>query len=309
MLPAPADLTPILAELGLHAVRSITRLEGGSSDVFRLDLEDGTTVVFKAFVADYLHPHKDAYAASLLEGIDLPVTRYLMVDESRTRLPFRFALTSYLTGEIATTFADHPRYMDIFRQIGTVARRLHEIRLPAFGDIPPGGGAAQHATNLVYMRGQVDGSFARFLEFGGDPVMTMKLREMVERDFDVVVPQSGPAVFAHSDLQPHNILAQERDGELMLSGVIDYGNMRAESAAMDLAKAIFCSEHDAPGSGPAILEGYGPLNHPEPARALTFYTLLHRLTMWSWLRKFGALPSADTPSDIIEALRATAAAA
>jgi Ser/Thr protein kinase RdoA (MazF antagonist) len=115
-------------------------------------------------------------------------------------------------------------------------------------------------------------------------------------------------VFAHSDLQPHNILAVERGGELILSGVIDYGNMRAESAVMDLAKAIFCSEHDVPGSGAAILEGYGPIDHPEPARALAFYTLLHRITMWSWLRQTDILPSADAPSDIIDALRVTAAA-
>lgn len=37
--------------------------------------------------------------------------------------------------------------------------------------------------------------------------------------------------------------------------------------------------------------------------------LLHRLTMWSWLRKIGMLASAEAPSDIIDALRVTAAAA
>jgi aminoglycoside phosphotransferase (APT) family kinase protein len=301
------DLQPILAELGQAPAVAVSELTGGSSRVFKLDLADDTALVVKSFAADHLHPHKDAYASRLLDGIDVPVTRYLLVDESQTRLPFRFALTTYLDGQIATSFADHPGYMEVFRQLGAVARKLHAIELPAFGGIPARGGAAEHATNLAYMRGYVDGTFKHFVEFGGDPLMAEKLREIVERDFDAVVPHSGPAVFAHSDLQPYNILAREDGGRLELSGLIDYGNMRAESAVMDLAKAIFCSEHDAPGSTGPILDGYGPINHPEPQKALAFYMTLHRLTMWYWLRKIGVMPSADTPSDIIDALEATAA--
>jgi hypothetical protein len=87
MLPEPADLAPILADLGRSPVQTITRLHGGGSGVFRLDLEDGTNLVLKTFIADHLHPRKDAYAASLLEGSGLPVMRHLLVDESQTRLP------------------------------------------------------------------------------------------------------------------------------------------------------------------------------------------------------------------------------
>jgi hypothetical protein len=36
------------------------------------------------------------------------------------------------------------------------------------------------------------------------------------------------------------------------------------------------------------------------------FTLLHRITMWYWLRHIGILPSPDAPSDIIEALQVTA---
>jgi Ser/Thr protein kinase RdoA (MazF antagonist) len=307
MLLTPANLNPILADIGQPAVREITRMTGGGADVFRLDLDDGTPLILKSFAADHLSPRRDAYAAELLAQLDLPATKYVLVDESRRRLPFRFALTSYLDGAPAQLFAAHPGYQDVMRQLGALAKKLHGLTLPAFGDIPAEGGPAMHAGNIDYMHGYVDGSFARFVEHGGDPVATGTLREIVERDFDAVVPQSGPPVFAHSDLQPHNILVTERDGELRLSGLIDFGNVRAESASMDLAKTIFCTEHDTPGSTAAILEGYGPIDHPEPAKALAFYTILHRLTMWSWLRKFGVLPAADAPSDIIDALHITAA--
>jgi aminoglycoside phosphotransferase (APT) family kinase protein len=305
--PTLTQLQPVLAGVGQAPVVKITRLPGGSAPVYRLDLADGTRLVLKCFDRDHLLPRKDQYAAGLLLDVDIVATRYLLVDESLDRLPNRFALTSYVEGERASTFADHPHYQDVMRELGALARKLHGIVLPAFGGIPAEGGSAAHATNAEYMRGYVDGSLAKFVEHGGDPAMAATLRTIIERDFDAVVPHSGPAVFAHSDLQPHNILVVEQDGKLRLSGLIDFGNMRAESAPMDLAKCLFCTEHDTPGSTVAILDGYGPINHPEPAKALAFYTTLHRLTMWSWLRKIGVLPSADSPSDIIDALRVTIA--
>jgi Ser/Thr protein kinase RdoA (MazF antagonist) len=308
MTPSPEELEPILVDLDVAPARHVTRMHGGSTPVYQVDLADGGRLVLKAFDRDHLLPRKDQYAAGLLAGLDIVATRYLLVDESLTRLPFRFALTTYVDGTRARLFADHPGYPTVMRQLGALARKLHGITLPAFGDIPAEGGPARHASNADYMRGYVDASFARFLEHGGEPLMTARLREVIERDFDAVVPHSGPAVFGHSDLQPHNILVVERDGALQLSGLIDFGNMRADSAPMDLAKTIFCTEHDTPGSTAAILEGYGPIDHPEPDKALAFYTTLHRMTMWHWLRKIGVLPVADAPSDIIVALRATAEA-
>lgn len=305
--PTLAQLQPIVAEVGRPPVREITRFQGGSAAVYRLDLTDGTRLVLKTFDANHLLPRKDQYAAGLLENLGIVATCYLKVDESLTHLPVRFALTTYVEGERAQLFAGHPDYQSVMGQLGALAKKLHCITLPAFGGIPAEGGAAKHATNLAYMRGYVDGSFENFVAQGGDPAMAETLRRIVERDFDAVVPHSGPAVFAHSDLQPHNVLVVEREGKLELSGLIDFGNMRAESAPMDLAKCLFCTEHDTPGSTAAILEGYGPIDHPDPAKALAFYTLLHRLTMWSWLRKIGVLPSADSPSDIIDALRVTVA--
>ncbi len=302
------QLQPMLAELGLAPVREITRFEGGTAAVYRLDLTDGMRLVLKTFDGDHLLPRKDQFAAGLLADTDIVPTRYLTVDESLTHLPVRFALTTYVEGQRAQLFAGHPDYPSIMRQLGALARHLHTIRLPAFGGIPAEGGVAPHPDNVTCMSRYVGDSFERFLDHGGDPAMASTLRGLIERDFDAVVPHSAPAVFAHSDLQPHNILVVERDGRLQLSGLIDFGNVRAESAVMDLAKCIFCTEHDTPGSTAAILEGYGPIDHPEPAKALAFYITLHRLTMWSWLRKIGTLPIADAPSDIIDALRVTAAA-
>jgi hypothetical protein len=61
----------------------------------------------------------------------------------------------------------------------------------------------------------------------------------------------------------------------------------------DLAKALFCSAHEDARSHQPLLEGYGPIDHPEPERVLLLYTLFHRVSMWCWLTKLGHKASAD----------------
>ena len=75
----------------------------------------------------------------------------------------------------------------------------------------------------------------------------------------------------------------------------------AKETSLDLAKNLFNTEHELPGSSPFILEGYGPIDHPDPQGALWFYTLHHRLVMWWWLRHVGIIPDGQ-PHDLIDAL-------
>ncbi len=60
---------------------------------------------------------------------------------------------------------------------------------------------------------------------------------------------SGPAVWLHGDLHPHNLL--ERDGSL--SAVIDFGDITAGDPATDLAVAWMLS----PTAVPVVREAYG----------------------------------------------------
>ena len=299
------QLRPIMREMALADPVAIAPLSGGSTNVFRIDLEDAAAVVLKSFDAGHVAPHKDAYAAGLLADLALPTTRYLLIDESKTRLPFRFALTTYLPGEPAEVFAAHPAYPDLFRQIGALARTLHSVKLPAFGQLPD----PTNPDNANHIRGFADYSFTRFVEYGADVRLAARLRTIFDRDVDHIAGASIQPVFAHDDLHPGNILVTETNGQLAISGLIDFGNAQASASVTDLAKTIFICEHSAQDSAPAILEGYGPIDHPSPREALAFYTLLHRVTMWWWLRHIGVLPTVDAPSDIIPALELTAAGA
>jgi aminoglycoside phosphotransferase (APT) family kinase protein len=139
--------------------------------------------------------------------------------------------------------------------------------------------------------------FRSFREFGGDAELGRRMRRRAEERFDLVAPNSRP-VLCHDDLQQGNVLAlRGADGALHLSGLIDFGNARAGDALFDLAKALFCSTHEDPASRAPLLEGYGPLDHPEPERVLWLYTLWHRLSMWCWFRKLGDRAPAGDGAD------------
>lgn len=301
------QLQPILRELNMGVATAVTALEGGSSPVFRIDLADGRQLVLKIYFGEWQTPGKEALAASFLSNLGLPVTQYHMLDESQARLPFRFAITNYLPGATADTFKHHPRIADIYRQMGALLRKVHTVRMAGYGQMDADGIVAPVQTNADYQRAIIGAAFGRFEHFGGDAALAERLRIIVAQRFVEIAAHSVGAVFAHDDLHPRNVLVtQAGDGSLALSGLIDFGNARAADAVSDLAKCLFCSMHLDPLCRAPILEGYGAIDHPDPEGALWFYTLLHRMTMWWWLRQIGAIPTAETPSGLIEDLQAMA---
>lgn len=295
------QLALAFAELGLGAPIALTPLQGGSATVYRVERRDRPAAVLKLYHdLRQAVPGKETYAARLLAGIDVPITRFLAFDESRTRLPYRYAVTNYLPGSAVGAFRDEPDVADLHRQMGALLRRLHSVRLPAFGHFAADGIAQPVASNAEFVVALWGNVLQRFRHYGAAPSLADRLDSIVAGRGGLMAHSSGP-VFAHDDFQPNNVLAQrDAAGWLRLTGLIDFGNARAADATFDLAKALFCCEHEAPGSSAAILDGYGPVNHPEPKAALWLYTLIHRVVMWYWLRHVGVIPDSGKHDLIVD---------
>ncbi len=286
----PDRLAATLADFGLGAPTAITELIGGGARSYRIDRVEGPPVVLKVF-NDAL-PYatgKETYASRLLRGLDVPMTRFLAADETRSRLPFRYTIANYLPGRQVITFRNEPDVADLYRQMGEMLRKLHTVPVPGYGAFDTDGLNDPVPTNTQYLNKRFTYGIGRFRHFGGGEALAQKLEAIYAASADIIAESRG-AVFAHDDFQPHNVLAErDADGRLQITGLLDFGNARASDAVDDLAKALFCSEHDAPGSSPHILAGYCPIDHPDPAAALNVYTLVHRVTMWWWLRHVGVI--------------------
>lgn len=303
----PGQLAAVLAEHGLGKPATVSALPGGGQWSFRIDRVDGAPLVLKAF--DEALPQatgKETYASRLLRDLDVPMTRFLASDETRTLLPFRFTLANYLPGVQVTTFKDEPDVADLYRQMGGTLRKLHTVPVPGYGQFGEHGVADPAATNAEYVGRRFTHAIDRFRHYGGKEALARRFEAIIAAHADVIAHSHG-AVFAHDDFQPYNVLAErDANGRLQLTGLLDFGNARASDPTCDLAKALFCSEHDAPGSTPHILAGYGSIDHPDPEAALWLYTLVHRVTMWMWLRHVGVIYEGER-HDLMVDLEAMAA--
>jgi aminoglycoside phosphotransferase (APT) family kinase protein len=317
---ATSPLRRLTYDLDLEQVRAIVgaydpslspvgfgRLHGGSTEVYRIDLAGSAEpLVLKLYPDEPAWtPAKEALVAGWFEGrLDAPTPRWLRLDESRTLAPLRYALTGWLPGQTVRSLRDDPDIAGLYRQMGALLRRVHTIPMAAYGYILAGGIHRPRATNAESMTDAFEAAFRQFRERGGDAALARRLEAAARARFDLLDFSCGP-VLGHDDFQPGNLLAaRDAEGALRLTGLIDFGNARAGDAVLDLAKALFCCDHEDPRIRAPLLEGYGAIDHPDPEGALALYTLYHRLTMWVFLVGIGQDPASPGPAGLMRDLAA-----
>jgi Ser/Thr protein kinase RdoA (MazF antagonist) len=290
-------------DLELDQIRAIVRefdrtldpvafapLHGGVSDVYRIDLADAADpLVLKIYNDEptWIVAKEELVVGWIGDRAGIPIPRWLRVDEGRARIPFRFALTTWLPGMTVRSLISAPGIDEAYLQMGALLRRLHCIPMSAYGDIVANGILRPQPTNEDYMRSVFSRAFQQFREQVGDEALSRRLEDKARSRFDLLRYSAGP-VFCHEDLQQGNVLAEYgRNGRLQLTGLIDFGNARAGDALFDLAKALLCCSHEDLSSPQPLLAGYGDFNHPDPEEALWLYTLFHRLVMWCHLARDG----------------------
>jgi Ser/Thr protein kinase RdoA (MazF antagonist) len=278
---------------------------GGGSDVYRIDLAGAENPLVLKIYGDepaWIVAKEALVAGWIGERAGLPIPRWLRLDERRTRIPFRFALTTWLPGVTVRSLIGAPGIDAVYLQMGALLRRLHAVPMTAYGYVVADGIHRPKPTNDEYMRWAFDQAFGQFRAHGGEESLTRRLEGKAQSRFELLQHSAGP-VFCHDDLQQGNVLAEPgRDGNLRLTGLIDFGNARAADALFDLAKALLCCTHEDPCSRAPLLAGYGDISHPDPEEALWLYTLFHRLSMWCHLTRHGDTSVADGPAGLLRDL-------
>jgi Ser/Thr protein kinase RdoA (MazF antagonist) len=268
------------------------RLHGSSgvNDVYRIDLAGSENPLVLKIYADepaWIVAKEALVAGWIGERAGIPIPRWLRVDERRTCIPFRFALTTWLPGVTVRSLIGAPGIDAAYRQMGALLRCLHTIPMTAYGYIFADGIWRPQPTNEEYMRSAFNQVFRQFRERGGEETLTHRLEANVQSRLHLLRHSAGP-VFCHDDMQQGNVLVEYgRNGSLQLTGLIDFGNARAGDALLDLAKALFCCAHEDPRSREPLLAGYGEINDPDAEEVLWLYTLFHKVTMWCYLTRRG----------------------
>jgi aminoglycoside phosphotransferase (APT) family kinase protein len=171
------------------------RLHGGTNDVYRIELAGAERpLVLKIYDDEPVWiVAKEALVAGWIgERAGIPIPRWLRVDECRTYIPFRFALTTWLPGVTVRSLIGVPGIETAYRQMGELLRRLHAIPMTAYGYIVADGIRRPQPTNDEYMRSAFDQAFRQFREQTGEETLTRRLEEKALSRFDLLQYSAGP---------------------------------------------------------------------------------------------------------------------
>lgn len=272
-------------------VATVSRLHGGEiAAVHEIAFADPAhrPLVLKVY-PDNLHwkMQKEVTVTGLVQNrLGVPAPRILFADDSKRLLGLNFILMSKLDGSILgqleKTLASE-QLKDAYVQIGQLLREFHRIPMEAFGYIGPRGIWTAYPSNRDYLTYQFQRKLKEFGERGGSAELAQRVAEHVTkrtRLFD----GCSQAVLCHNDLHAGNLLATIENGELRLTGVLDFEGALAGDPLMDVAKALYYLDEKCTR---ALLDGYGPLDREHGSRTLDLYHLYFVIELWCWMAQIG----------------------
>jgi aminoglycoside phosphotransferase (APT) family kinase protein len=273
------------------AVATVSGLHGGEiAAVHEIAFADPAhrSLVLKVYPDD-LHwkMQKEVTVTGLIENrLSVPAPRIHVADDSKRLLGLNFILMSKLEGSVlgqleATLTSE--QLTDAYRQIGQLLREFHGIPMQAFGYIGPKGIWTSHATNHDYLTHQFQRKLGEFAERGGDAALARRVAGHVAAQAELF-KDCSQAVLCHNDLHAGNLLATIENGELRLTGVLDFEGALAGDPLMDVAKALYYLDEKCTR---ALLDGYGSLHRAHGSETLDLYHLYFVLELWCWMAQIG----------------------
>jgi aminoglycoside phosphotransferase (APT) family kinase protein len=275
--------------------RRLRRFENVSADVFEIEGDGGRAAILKAYADEPAWKlRKEAFVAGLFAPV-AEVPRWLAVDESRARLPRRFVVMTRLPGVSVRDRFGRAGAPALFRKMGALLRRLHDVKMPRHGYLLEADVAEPFETNATRMAAAFETKYRDFRDWGGDPGLCQRIERFVAARAQALAECDG-AVLCHNDFHTGNVLAAPKpdqapdlgpDGGWRLSGLVDFENAVAGDPLFDLAKALDYTAHECPSGRAPLAEGYGPLGRPGAEEALAVYRVYHKLELLNWFKAVG----------------------
>ncbi|GAB3411660.1 phosphotransferase family protein [Flindersiella endophytica] len=264
-------LARLVADAGLPCSCRVDLFRVSSNDVFVVESEGGQRFVARVHGGgeDPGRLLKETWLHALLRRHDVPAPPILAAASCEGRSGTLLPWVEGVTLERVLVECSPTEQRAAWRAFGATLRRIHEIELPAAGEIVGDRvvpfsqswgrwATASLASDLETILGQV-----------GDHIDDPVLDELAEAAGHAVSLTAGSRLL-HNDPLPHNaILSRGEDGSWSCAGWLDWDDARAGDPWWDVMKLDFRPAGLVP---PAFYEGYG--GAPDEARASVYDLLM-----------------------------------
>jgi aminoglycoside phosphotransferase (APT) family kinase protein len=164
-------------------------------------------------------------------------------------------------------------------------RELHKVTFDRFSlllDIAESG----HEDNVGLMRERTTAAIAEFRDRSGSEAMARDLEAHFVKN-EALFARCTQAVLCHNDFHEANVLVDLAQGEVKITGLIDFENALAADPLFDLAKTQNHARRGSELTLAALVDGYGhmPPGWREP---FALYELFHALELRNWYAAGGA---------------------
>lgn len=293
IMPDADTARALLREVGIIAgPEQVVMVPGGTiNTTFRVEQGREAPLYLRIAPGDqeieagpsWMTPHglrREAEVIGMLAEVSALLPRTVHADWTRELIDRDWVLQTEVPGRPWSEVRDGlPPEQDehLWRQLGTITRKIHSVAGGAFG--PPEDGFGHDAwSDLV--RWDVTGFQVDAKRFGIDEDPFRRLTAMVNEEVYVLDQVTEPSLI-HSDLDPRHIFVERSEaGDLEISGIIDLEFARF---ADPYSESIFVMEALSGGSDPgmaAFCETYGC---DAPDRSSSMRSVIYQLTALGWV--------------------------
>jgi aminoglycoside phosphotransferase (APT) family kinase protein len=161
----------------------------------------------------------------------VPTFDVVAVDVTRREWPWEYLVVTRLQGVTWQTLyptLPAPARASAQRQIGRNAAALHALRFDSFGELGPDGQVLDGTTVVAALKQR---TFRRIKTPRYQDIMLEVLDARADLFADVALP-----TLCHEDMNPNNLVFELRDGQPVMSGILDFESAWGGTGESDLAR-------------------------------------------------------------------------
>ena len=197
----------------------------------------------------------------------IPIANLIYYDETKNLIPYIFTIQDYIHGKPLYNILRQNlnedfnfslstlKFTNLFRNIGEILGKLHEIKFDYFYENIKEIGKSKEKTWLEIFNKKLEEQIQLAKK---NKLENIKIISDYFKDNEVLIEEENQPVLLHNDFQSQNIIVKEESGAIRINGLIDFDNWGIGVRAQDFIQIKYwdLKQLNEPNLIKAFYEGY-----------------------------------------------------